>query len=170
MLGPGAQTGTASAGCGRCRSSATPGSPFPVPSAGTAGSPAPVWPVRTPAPLSSSAARNVAAPVSSAASAASGPQPTDGPVCGPGARAGLPFRGESDPERRRGPPPGHRGRRLSRVVARVGGDFPGHGPGVEHGLLNHSHGLTLIRGPVGGRAATSPDERCPPPPGSCSPG
>ena len=24
---------------------------------------------------------------------------------------------------------------LSRVVARVGGDFPGHGPGVEHGLL-----------------------------------
>ena len=121
--------------------------------AGTAGSPVPVWPVRTPAPLSSSAAVTLPPPFR--------PQLPPHPVPSRQTRYAAPGRGR-DCRSVASPTRSDEGvhpqgieviDRLSRVVARVGGDFPGHGPGVEHGLLNHSHGLTLIR------AARSPDER-----------
>ena len=39
---------------------------------------------------------------------------------------------------------------LCRVVASIGGYFPGHDAGVAYGFLNHDHGLLLVRGLVGG--------------------
>ena len=39
---------------------------------------------------------------------------------------------------------------LCRVIASVGGYFPGHDAGVANGFLHHDHGLLLVRGLVGG--------------------